>query len=152
MRQILLSLLVCSAVAGCGNEPSEGPPDVQYGHAECTNCGMIVTNERYAAAAVLPIGEPNRELIFDDINCLIEFERSRPLSANARRYVHDASSLKWLRAEEAQYVRDPAVHTPMGSGLQAFSRSSTTISSASQTYDQLVAESKAGDAAELTGK
>lgn len=124
---------------GCGGEVIEGPPQVKYGHAECAGCGMIVSSERYASALVLPKGNEDRERIFDDINCMIEYETQHTLPERTRRYVHDAQSQQWLDAEAAAFIRNPDVHTPMGSGLQAFAQTTP----AAKTYGQLLMDQKA---------
>lgn len=123
------------ALIGCGGERGDGPPQVKYGRAECASCGMIVSSERYASAIVLPESHADRELIFDDINCMLEYESSKAVEPDAKRYVHDAIDSQWLVAEQAKFVRNPEVHTPMGSGLQAFVHPPSTMEAL--TYAQL---------------
>lgn len=144
--RLTVSLLTFGAlVIGCANEAPEGPPTVKYGQAECAECGMIVSNERYSAAIVLAPGERDRERIFDDINCMVEHDTSKQVPDSARRYVHDAATLTWVPASDAVFVKNPDVHTPMGSGLQAFAASTTTMPASSMTYQQLRAAARAVD-------
>ncbi len=145
MRNAFLAILIASALCGCTEKRGDGPPSVNYGHVECAGCGMIVSNPRYTCAVVLPEGASERERVFDDINCMIESEKLQPLPSGSRQYVHEAGTGQWISIDEAVFVRNADVHTPMGSGLQATARSATTLPSGSLTYDQLRADAGPSD-------
>ena len=112
-RGVLLVLAAAGLSAACpAGEP--GPPEVAYGLDECSYCRMIVSEERYAAAARSPDGTA----AFDDVGCLAAAVREGR-AADATVWVHDAESGAWLDATAAWYVRGDASTTPMGSGRSA---------------------------------
>jgi len=115
---VLLLTGACLGLGGCGGEPSLKPPVVHYGQAVCHVCGMIVSDERFAAAMVTIEDGRRREYVLDDVGELGDL--SPPPGAPCRRYVHDMQSLEWIDAHEAHYLRSGDLHTPMGTGVGAF--------------------------------
>lgn len=127
MNRITFSLSLATlliVVVGCSTSGAEGPPEIRYGQTECAHCGMIVSQERFASAIRASIDGQDQELIYDDLRCMVLNDRLQKLPPQSRRYVHDADTSAWLKAEEARFIRDPETHTPMGSGLLAFAPTS----------------------------
>ena len=93
-----------------------GPPAIAYGRERCEQCGMIIGDARFAAAARQ--GSTIRR--FDDIGCLIRHSGAVLASGRARGFVHDADSETWIDAPHAWYVRTPAIRTPMNYGIAAY--------------------------------
>jgi copper chaperone NosL len=121
MKRHFLTICATLFIAGCGEQLADGPPAVRYGQDECAHCGMIVTDERHAAAITTVAGDGTSDyLAFDDIGDLIDYEREHPELKVHRRYVHDLKSKSWVEASAATIVHSPELHTPMGSGLAAF--------------------------------
>ena len=113
-------LILTIALAACDSAPTDGPPAIAYGRDECAECGMIVTEERHAAAMrVLVDGRP-MDLFFDDIGDLLEHERNHEKLHVLKRYVHDFDTSQWLDADAAHFVKSDQIRTPMGFGLLAF--------------------------------
>lgn len=108
------------ALAGCGSEPANAPPEVLYGESSCAECGMIVNDERYATATIIEGDRGPEPRVFDDFNCQINFEADGAVPVVISRWVHDHESRAWLPAESAHYVRSPRLRTPMASGVAAF--------------------------------
>jgi copper chaperone NosL len=122
IRSTLTTLFViASLIAGCNRrEQAIGPPQVRYGETDCAQCGMSVADERYAAALIIRTADgEQRAEVFDDIGCMIGYEREHPESTVLARYVKDFQSHTWLPAEHAAYAHDEAIHSPMGFGLLA---------------------------------
>ena len=73
-RTFLTGVLVGPILlAGCGGESATaGPPEISYGRDTCHRCGMIVSDERYAAALVATDGTTR---VFDDIGEMVETVR-----------------------------------------------------------------------------
>ena len=69
LNTVTFFALLAIAVAACG-ETSEasGPPDIQYGRDICVQCGMIINEEKFAAAYTLNDGT---EKSFDDVGGLV---------------------------------------------------------------------------------
>lgn len=107
-------------IVGCEREVSEGPPAIKFGQDECVHCGMIISDQRAAAASIVVSDGKRRALLFDDIGDLIDYHKQKPDPVATRRYVADFKTRGWIEFESAYFVHAPQVHTPMGSGLLAF--------------------------------
>lgn len=108
-------------LAGCSRGPQGlGPPDLQLGQTDCAQCGMTVSDDRYAAAVIVetPAGERIAK-IFDDIGCMLSYEREQHDGKIVARYVKDYSTRGWLPADQALYVHADLIRSPMGYGLLA---------------------------------
>jgi copper chaperone NosL len=117
---IIAIFLIIALASGCSRKPNDGPPQVRYGQDECALCGMIVSDERHAAALRAVVDGQTRDLLFDDVGDMIEYEQENPAARAIRRYVHDFETRQWVDAAHAKFVQDEKVHTPMGSGILAF--------------------------------
>lgn len=117
-RMILgMAALALFLLAGCGQQVNtEEPPKIVYGQDVCDRCGMIVSEENFAAAYWTEEGEARR---FDDIGGMLAYI-SEEGEAVASYWVHDFASGDWIRAEEATFVMDGDLKTPMGFGIAAF--------------------------------
>ena len=109
----LLGLLA----VGCQAPQANPPPQIRYGEETCAFCGMLISEERFAAALTTATGEAKA---FDDAGCLLR-ALTRQDRSTARIWVHDYQSGRWLEAPRAVFVRSDDVPTPMGGGLLAFS-------------------------------
>lgn len=115
------------AVAGCGRAPNLSPPTIHYGETECDTCRMIVSEERFAAAACV-VGEGGvRKLAFDDVGCLLEWLQEQPATGQTQCYVHDLESREWVDATRAVFVRSATLQTPMASNLAACASSESAV-------------------------
>jgi copper chaperone NosL len=112
-------VVLAGASAGCGRETGEAPPQIRYGQDTCAVCGMIISDERFAAGLVIGTAPRYQALAFDDLGCLLEYERSAPDAAVAARYVRDFQAPQWRDAGTAVYVHGPALHSPMAFNLAA---------------------------------
>jgi len=119
---VRLALYCASALlaAGCGKGDDIGPPDIHFGQDTCHACGMIIEDDRYAAAVVTVTADGAVERqVFDDAGEMLE---SQPPSGarDVRRYVRDAATRQWVDAARATFVRARGLQTPMGSGIAAY--------------------------------
>ncbi len=120
--RVILAVIAAAALVSCDSAPLAGPPDLRLGRAECAECGMIVGEDRCAAAMLIEREGTRERLIYDDIGCMLDDERGDLGGAVIERWVHDYGTRAWIRAETAVFLVAPpgAVRTPMGSGLVAF--------------------------------
>jgi nitrous oxide reductase accessory protein NosL len=120
------SIMLCLALApllmltGCSKTEDAGPPEIHFGQDTCQACGMIIQDERYAAAVVtVSAGGSVEKHAFDDIGEMLEF--APPQGAQqVRRYVREVTTRQWLDASRATLVKSTQVQTPMGSGIVAY--------------------------------
>ena len=99
------------AAAACAVTPS-----IDFGRAQCVECRMIVSDQRFGA---LVVTEHGRTLTFDSIECLRTFT-GRPDSPTAREtYVVDAATPgKLVVLASATIVEsDPVLRPPMGTAV-----------------------------------
>jgi len=116
-RRNMLVLLASLPVFACRQRGASTPPEIRYGRDICAECGMIVSDPRFAAAAAPANGDP---VVFDDIGCLLRYREKRQPQWVAV-WVHDYETEAWVEAQAAQYLVSPAIRSPMGYGIAAFS-------------------------------
>jgi nitrous oxide reductase accessory protein NosL len=142
------------AAAGCDRLDPAVPPLVHYGQDVCVVCGMIISDERFAAAMVVT-GEQGRHeaRLYDDVGCLLDDDSTPRDAPVAARWVHDYRTRAWLPAGEATYVHSPDLHTPMANGLAAVAGAEAAGSLAAEhdgrvlDYEQVRREFEAGELA-----
>lgn len=120
-----LALVLTLAMLGCGRTGLPAPPEIMYGHDKCAACGMIVSEDRHAAALVPADGEAS---LFDDTGELVRFVAQHPAQQDQAAFVHDYQSRRWLPARDAYFVKDLKLSTPMGTGIVAFADRSSAES------------------------
>ena len=113
-----LVLVLGLLAAACGTAEAAGPPDIKYGRDICVQCGMIVSEARFAAAYTTPDGT---KLSFDDVGDLLLYQRStdHPIDVNEA-WVHDYETEAWVPVGEAFFVPTLSVSTPMGHSIISF--------------------------------
>lgn len=120
MRRTLGIIAALCLLVGCGDDDQHGPPELHLGEDICAQCGMIVSDARFAAAlfAQNQYGSFEQKA-FDDIGDMVEWEVANPDAKVSAKYVRDYESLTWIRAEMAVIVESDELQTPMASGLAA---------------------------------
>jgi nitrous oxide reductase accessory protein NosL len=76
---------------------------------------MIISEENHAAAYWTAGGEARR---FDDVGEMLTYMSSNPEEI-ASTWVHDLNTAEWLAAENALFVLNAGLTTPMGTGVVA---------------------------------
>lgn len=105
---------------GCGRVNQDGPPTLLLGDTVCDECGMIVSDERFATATTTQGVRGPEPRMFDDFNCQKNFERANPGLAILERWSHDYMTMEWGPTEDMCFLRSRGLRTPMGSGAAAF--------------------------------
>ena len=108
--------LLLGASLGWGAGQTSEPPRIRYGEEACDRCRMLITEARTAAALRTAAGDVQR---FDDLDCLLRALAAMP-GPVTQVWVHAYDTDRWLHADEAWYVVNPELMTPMGSGVAAF--------------------------------
>lgn len=94
------------------------PVDIEPGDM-CSFCRMAISEKQFAAEM---IDDEGNALKFDDVGCMLRYKNGTAGSANiTATFVTDLESKKWVKAEDAFFVRSGSMKTPMGSGIVAYS-------------------------------
>lgn len=146
-RAILALLAGLAPLAGCSRSPLTGPPELRLGREECAECGMLVSEDRFSAASLIDRDGERLYVFFDDLGCMLDYERSADAGA-LERYVHDHGTRGWVAAESATYLfaGPQALATPMGSGIAALADRAAADRLRAQCGGDLVGFSQAADA------
>lgn len=111
--------LGATALAGCETNDPDAPPTLRLGRDLCAECGMSIVDGRHAAATIAGVdGEPTT-LHWDDIGCMLDWERANGSASVMRRWVRVDDDSQWARADQASYAMGTAIRTPMGSQIAA---------------------------------
>ncbi len=95
-----------------------GPKDIVLGKDQCDNCKMTITELKYAAELMT---EKGRAYKFDDLSCMTMYENSNPdKSKNAKTYVIDFPSGKFLETTKATFIKGGSIKSPMGGNTQSY--------------------------------
>jgi nitrous oxide reductase accessory protein NosL len=130
---LLLFLLVLSACASSATaEPA--PPTIHYGEDVCELCGMIISEERYAAGYITADGQQH---IFDDIGDMFQAQPANNQEIVAF-FAHNYENNQWIRAEKATFVQSKGLRTPMASGLAAFESAEKARTFAAEVQGELM--------------
>ena len=118
VRTVALVVLFALVGAGCGGAASaDGPPEINYGRDICVHCGMMINDDRFAAAYTLGDGTEKK---FDDIGGLLIHAREMGEVGEATVWVSDFDEKVLIDAKTAFFVPTLGVTSPMGHGILAF--------------------------------
>ena len=116
------SLIIVGSVLAFMSCQQSGPKDFLLGKDQCDNCKMTITELKYAAELITQKG---RVYKFDDISCMTMYESSNPDKAtNAKKYVIDFPSEKFLETTKATFIKGGNIKSPMGGNTQAYQNKS----------------------------
>lgn len=116
---LLLILAAILLLTACGSKPNlDEPPEILYGQDVCEECGMIISEARFAASYVTTTGEVHR---FDDIGNMLLYDYKHQEDVHVY-WVHDFNTEEWINAEKATLVLNPDLVTPMAWSLAAFAQ------------------------------
>lgn len=111
-------------VAGCGERHDHGPPTVHIGEDICAECGMIISDERFACAIIDVTDDDRVVRLYDDIGEMLKDFGTDTTDAHRTVWVRDFVTGDWVAGQEAVFLVSPELSTPMGSGVAAFSERS----------------------------
>ncbi len=117
-----------------------GPPKPVEIEADdmCAFCKMAISQKQYCAELMDAQGNVFK---FDDIGCMLQFAHQRNIGNDRLGQIHvfvrDFKKRDWINAPQAFYVQSESIHSPMASGLIAFSNSQDADRYAAQFHGQL---------------
>lgn len=115
--------LVLAACGSAGETSQEGaqlayqPESINPETDVCAICAMAVADDRHATQIVLT---NHRALKFDDLGCLFKWIEENGEDEVGAKFVRDYHTLEWVLLEEAVYVFDEKIQTPMAYGVISF--------------------------------
>ncbi len=103
---------------GCERKIDLGVHNVHWDRDMCVRCKMVVSDRLYAVQTTDPT--TGKTYYFDDIGCVILWfdEEKIPWAKNAKIWVTDHKTGKWIDAKEAKWGTIDI--TPMGFGFAAY--------------------------------
>jgi copper chaperone NosL len=110
---------------------SDGPQPIAWDQEACAECHMLISERGFAAQLQTTSGQT---LNFDDPACLMMYVARQHPSVRAV-YFRDSESTRWLRSDEAAFVR--SAQSPMGRGLEAVSSSRSGALSFAQALREI---------------
>ena len=114
--QVIGWVMFILLLAGCGND-EVSPVDINEATDTCEVCNMAVIDNQHASQIVL---ENGKSLIFDDIGCLNDWLDSNENEKIAAEFVRDYNDEEWVLMDEATYVYNQSVKTPMAYNVVSF--------------------------------
>ena len=109
---ISLTALVVS-IAGCGTS-DEILPEVIIDRSECAKCRMRISDARFVGMI-----KTDEYLMFDDLGCMLKFEKTMGPSDSKGAWVRDYFTNTWVSSDQAVFYRVDEIVTPMGYGYIA---------------------------------
>jgi len=106
--------------SGCAEQDPDAAPEIRYGDNICTECGMIISDERFATSTIIESDRGHMPVLFDDFNCQMNYEAKHPELKIVTRWSHDHESKQWFSTEDLWFVRSDQLRTPMASHIAAF--------------------------------
>lgn len=116
----LLALGTLIVLGGCRADSQDGPPSIRYGDSVCDECGMIISDERFATSSVIVSDRGPHPTLFDDFNCQVIFEHTKPQVVVLQRWSHDYVSSSWIDTKASWFVYSETIKSPMASNSAAF--------------------------------
>jgi copper chaperone NosL len=106
------------SLAGCGGTDNT-LPEVVIDRSECAKCRMLISDARFVGMI-----KTNEYLMFDDLGCMLKFDRTVSAQEKNGLWVRDYYANQWIDAGKAVFLRLDAVETPMGYGYIATAKQS----------------------------
>lgn len=113
-------IVLAAWVVSCDRTGGTGPPEIRLGESTCAECGMIISEERYAAAILVRGDRGPEPYLYDDFGDLLAHEEAHPEFVVLGRYVKARETKEWLEVSEAVFILAEDLRTPMASGIAAF--------------------------------
>jgi len=115
--KVVTTVLLLFLFSACGNTQ---PEKLVLNKDQCEFCKMTVADARFGAEA---ISDKGRIYKFDDLNCMILFNKANQKIALKQYFVNDYTADNHLiDATKAWYVKHETIKSPMGSNTAAFAQ------------------------------
>ncbi|KEO84110.1 nitrous oxide reductase accessory protein NosL [Tumebacillus flagellatus] len=112
---VLAAMVIGTGLVGCGNETK--PVAIDEKVDKCDVCNMLVKNNQFAVEVVQKNGKAMK---FDDLGCLFKWTEKNGLEQVDTQFVRDYNTQEWVKLDDATYVFDKDVVTPMAYNVISF--------------------------------
>ncbi|HHT7189256.1 TPA: nitrous oxide reductase accessory protein NosL [Bacillus cereus] len=118
VKDVVLAICLCFifTVVGCGKKETTVVA-IDEKRDKCDVCQIGVMDNQFATEIIL---ENGKALKFDDIGCMYKWMEINPDEKTKEKFVRDYSSKDWIPLEEASYVYDKTITTPMAYNVISF--------------------------------
>ncbi|WP_409340596.1 nitrous oxide reductase accessory protein NosL [Paenibacillus sp. MBLB4367] len=111
----ILSLLI-ALISGCG-EKTYKPVAINEETDKCEICNMQVKDDAFAVQLTTKEGKTYK---FDDLGCMNEWKQKNGTVSIGASFVRDFNNKEWIDYDDAAYVYDPSLKSPMAYGIYSF--------------------------------
>lgn len=121
MKKIMILITLCLTAAisaGCGKEEYKAA-DIDESVDKCEVCQMQVGDNEYAVQIQL---KDKKTLKFDDLGDLFVWKQKNGTEQIGAEFVRDYHTKVWMPLENATYVYDKSIRTPMAYGVISFAK------------------------------
>ena len=113
----LLLIGVISILAACGGDKKVEPVAINEETDICAVCNMQVVDNQFATQVIL---ENGKSLVFDDVGCMYTWVKDNANQKIDAGFVRDYNTQDWVNKDEATYVYNQSVITPMAYNVISF--------------------------------
>ncbi|MDF2936022.1 MAG: putative lipoprotein [Paenibacillaceae bacterium] len=138
LTYFLAGVLILGVLAACGKTEYKAVA-INEGVDKCEICQMLIKDDQYATQIILKDQKP---LKFDDLGDLYVWLNKNGRDNVGAAFVRDYYSKEWINLDQAVYVYDKAIKTPMSFGVVSFAKEADA--------DKFIKEAGAG--AKMTAK
>lgn len=103
-------------IAACGKDEVQ-PVEINEATDTCAICNMAVMNNEFATQILL---ENGKSMVFDDIGCMYEWIHENGNEQIKAQFVRDYNDKEWVLVDDATYVYNQSVKTPMAYNIISF--------------------------------
>ncbi|GFZ87058.1 lipoprotein [Compostibacillus humi] len=120
MKKYFLGFIVLISVlllAACGQEEAYEAEPIDEEVDTCAVCNMMVPDNQHATQIILADG---KVLKFDDIGCMANWNEENSDEEIGAEFVRDYHTEEWFETEDATFVYDQQIMTPMAYNVISF--------------------------------
>lgn len=133
MKTFITFIFVAVFLTSCS---SNGPEPINYNQDACEFCKMSISESHFASELITVKG---RVYKFDDLQCLLQYQAANKDVAVKSFYVGNfAAENDLIDASTAFFVKNEALHSPMGGNTAAFKTAEAATEYANKNKGQVV--------------
>lgn len=103
-------------LAACGNDVAL-PVAINEETDTCEVCNMAVMDDQHATQIIL---ENGKSMLFDDVGCMYGWMHDHENEKMNAQYVRDYNDKEWILIDDATYVYNQSIKTPMAYNVVSF--------------------------------